>query len=166
MRISSSFSSPLKFTSFAFFLSAFSVSPKDADQKMSCAWNKTIHRKVELRLYAIFIPSAQGRHPRGTSGLPLNAAWSPIWHGSQLPIAQDPPLNTEDRTQFVKFPPSSAGSTPAVADFRYRAPLNPRLVWPRFAAHGCIFSYLFVGRLRPLYIITDFFLFFNRFLKN
>ena len=122
---------------------------------MSCAWNKAIHRKVEPRLHAIFIPSAQGRHPRGTSGLPLNAAWSPIWHGSQLPIAQDPPLNTEDRTQFVKIPPSIAGSTPAVADFRYRAPLNPRLVWPCFTAHDCNIHYV---SIRPIY--------YNRFFYN
>ena len=128
--------------------------------------NKTIHNKIVLRLHAIFKPPAQGRLPRGTSGTPLNAAWFPTWHGSQLPIAQDPPINTTNMTQFAKAPPSNAGSTPAVADFRYRAPLNPRLVWPRFAAHGCIFSYLFVGRLRPLYIIADFFLFFNRFMKN
>ena len=104
-------------------------------------WNKAIHRKVEPLLHAIFIPSAQGRHPRGTSGTPLNAAWSPIWHGSQLPIAQDPPLNTESRTQLVKVRSSSAGSTPAVADFRYRAPLNPRLVWPHFAVWHCAIYY-------------------------
>ena len=30
---------------------------------------------------------------------------------------------------------SKGGSTPATADFRYRALLTPRLVWPYFTAH-------------------------------
>ena len=36
--------------------------------KFGVLQNETIHRKIERPLHAIFIPSAQGRLPRGTSG--------------------------------------------------------------------------------------------------
>ena len=36
--------------------------------------------------------------------------------------------------------PSFRDTTPAIADFRYRVPLPPRLVWPYFAACLIIFS--------------------------
>ena len=40
----------------------------------------------------------------------------------------------QNTTQFRETRPSSEESTPAVADFRYRVPLIPRLVWPYFTA--------------------------------
>ena len=40
----------------------------------------------------------------------------------------------QNTTQFRGTRPSSEESTPAVADFRYRGPLIPRLVWPYFTA--------------------------------
>ena len=53
-------------------------------------------------------------------------------HGSQL-------RGTRSSTRLLRFcakaAPSDEGSTPAVADFRYRAPLIPRLVWPYFTAY-------------------------------
>ena len=36
--------------------------------------------------------------------------------------------------------PSKKGSTPAIADFRCRAPLLPRLVWPYFTAYLIYYS--------------------------
>ncbi len=36
--------------------------------------------------------------------------------------------------------PSFRDTTPAIADFRYRVPLPPRLVWPYFAACLIVFS--------------------------
>ena len=116
--------------------------------------NKTIHPKIESRSHASVASPAQNRRSRGTLGSSLSAAWSPTWHGSQFPIAQDPFLNTADTPQFVKARPSKKESTPAVADFRYRAPLSPRLVWPRFTALHCY-----------RYIIPDFHAFCNTFLK-
>ena len=53
-------------------------------------------------------------------------------HSSQL---RETHSSTQQNTvQTVKARPSDEGSTPAVADFRCRAPLIPRLVWPYFAA--------------------------------
>ena len=100
------------------------------------------------------ITSARDKHPRGTLSKLLSAAWSPTWHGSQFPIAQDPFFNTADTTQFVRVHPSKEESTPAVADFRFRAPLIPRLVWPNFTVWRCY-----------LYIITDSFRYCKRFWK-
>ena len=97
-------------------------------------WNKTIHPIIELHFCALVPFSARGRLTRGTSHWLLNAAWFPTWHGSQRTIAQDPPFNTEKESQTASDPPSKGEWTPAIADFGYRTPLTPRLVWPYFTA--------------------------------
>ncbi len=48
--------------------------PKTASVKPH---DKTIHPQIEKHQYALTKPSAQNRLPRGTSNIPLNAAWFP-----------------------------------------------------------------------------------------
>ena len=80
--------------------------------------NKTIHRNLVRHLHAIFIPAAPGRLPRGTSGSLLNAAWFPTWHGSQFPIAQDPPLNTAEYDSTRKESTLKIGIHPCCSGFQ------------------------------------------------
>ena len=61
-------------------------------------------------------------------------------HGDRLRKTHSSTQHRALRT--ASLPSSKRGSTPAIADFRCRAPLLPRLVWPYFTAY--------------LYSITDF----------
>ena len=65
---------------------------------------------------------------------------SDMVHGCRLRKTHSSPQQRTLRT--ASLPSSRRGSTPAIADFRCRAPLLPRLVWPYFTAY--------------LYSITDF----------
>ena len=56
-------------------------------------------------------------------------------HSSQLRETHS--SSQQNTGQTVKDRPSEEGSTPAVADFRCRAPLSPRLVWPCCTAQSC-----------------------------
>ena len=74
------------------------------------------------------------RLPCGTLPNSLNAAWFPTWHDSQQTIAQDPYFNMEATPLATLHSPSKGETIPAIADFRHRVPLPPRLVWPYFVS--------------------------------
>ena len=105
-----------------------------------------MHLKFERHLHANSVPPAQSRRPHGTSGLPLNAAWFPTWHGSQLPIARDPLVITAEYGTDRKNSALRWGIHPCCSGFQVQGSAKSPAGMALFRS----------PRLRYFNIITDF----------
>ena len=69
-----------------------------------CEYKNRIIKTVRSALYAyqqtLPLQLARTRHPHGTQERLLSAAPFPTWHGSEVPVARDPIVNTTYKGQL------------------------------------------------------------------
>ena len=106
----------------------------------------TAHLLSNLQPRAVTYLPTPNRQPHNTLKTPLNAAWSPTWHGSRLSIAQDPFFNVFGIGAATQPSPRRSISPLLQRIAGNKAPLTPRLV------RSCFKSWPFVNRIVSYFI--------------
>ena len=126
-------------------LSTQSPLPASCACRLTSLLNAAMHKKAscKIRPYTSKSSLVSGRssYPLlGAGALTAHEVYRLMLLGSPPDMVHSSSLRKthsstqQNTTQFRGTRPSSEESTPAVADFRYRVPLIPRLVWPYFTA--------------------------------